>query len=254
MKVKSAIVISLIVASLIIAIPSAHAYSFTGTSVTYAYYKSNGIDVDITVESTGGQLKWTFDFPIDADAGNGNMGYALVISTDHVDPLFQVHNNDGTCAAFPWGTHLYSPWDPLLGGWNGWHSSEAGWNTLVTDIDWISCTGDRYHDNNPNGIFTVTIDCCTFAPNGVIYWAVHFGAGGFWDYGGLSKYPTTWAPWSGEGEASDFETAEFPCPPPVGGEWVPVNLFQLLTPWIALGLIAFGIAVAGIKRFAFRRP
>jgi hypothetical protein len=41
---------------------------------------------------------------------------------------------------------------------------------------------------------------------------------------------------------------------PVGGEWVPVNLFQLLTPWIALGLIALGIAVAGIKRFAFRRP
>lgn len=247
-----AIVIFLIAASVIIAIPSTYAYSFAGTSVTYAYYKPNGIDVDITVESAGHQLTWTFDFPIDADPGNGNMGYALVISTDHSDPLFQVHNNDGTCAAFAWGTHLYSPWDPLLGGWNGWHSSEAGWNTLVTDIDWISCTGDRYHDNNPNGVFTVTIDCCKSGLGGVIYWAVHFGAGGFFNYGGLSKYPTTWTPWSGEGEASEFETAECPCP--VGGEWVPVNLFQLLTPWIAVGLIALGIAAAGIKRFAFRHP
>jgi hypothetical protein len=173
------------------------------------------------------------------------MGYALVISTDHVDPLFQVHSNDGTCAAFPWGTHLYSPWDPLLGGYNGWHTSDAGWNTLVTDIDWISCTGDRYHDDNPDGIFTVTIDCCEVAPSGVIYWAVHFGAGGFFNYGGLSKYPTTWAPWSGEGEASDFETAEFPCPQPVGGIWVPTNKTVLLAPYIGLASL-IGVAAASV--------
>jgi len=42
--------------------------------------------------------------------------------------------------------------------------------------------------------------------------------------------------------------------PPVGGEWVPIDKLQLLVPWIAVGLIVAGIAAAGIKRFAFRRP
>lgn len=41
---------------------------------------------------------------------------------------------------------------------------------------------------------------------------------------------------------------------PVGGEWVPIDKLQLLVPWIAAGLILAGIAAAGIKRFAFRRP
>ena len=180
-------------------------YSFTGTSVTYAPYKPKGIDVKITVESIDCQLKWTFDFPIDTDLGNGNMGYALVISSDYANPEFQVHNNDGTCAAFPWGTHLYSPWDPTLGGYNGWHTSDKDWNTPVSNIDWISCSGGRYHDENHDGIFTVTMDKCKLPET--IYWAVHFGAGGFYDYGGLSKYPAAWTPWSGVGEASTFETA-----------------------------------------------
>jgi tetratricopeptide (TPR) repeat protein len=138
------------------------------------------------------------------------MGYALVISYDQVHPKFQIHNNDGTCAAFPWGTHLYSPWDPELGGYNGWHSWEETWNTRVSDMDWISCTGERRrYPDNPDGIFTVTIDKCKLAKP--VYWAVHFGATGFWNYGGLSKYPEAWAPWSGD--ASDFETASIePCP------------------------------------------
>jgi hypothetical protein len=201
-----AIAVSLIAASVIIAIPSAHAYSFTGTSVTYS---GKGLDVDITVECTDSQVKWTFDFPIDDDAGNGSMGYALVISYDQVHPKFQIHNNDGTCAAFPWGTHLYSPWDPELGGYNGWHSWEEAWNTRVSDMDWISCSGERRrYPDNPDGIFTVTIDKCKLAKP--FYWAVHFGATGFWNYGGLSKYPEAWEPWSGD--ASDFETASIkPC-------------------------------------------
>jgi hypothetical protein len=241
---------SLIIASVIIAVPGAYAYSFTGTSVTYAFYKPLGIDVDITVGSTHCQLTWSFDFPIDADSGNGNMGYALVISYDKVNPAFQVHNNDGTCAAFPWGTHLYSPWDPLLGGWNGWHSSEAGWNTLVTATGWISCTGERQHNDNPNGIFTVTIDFSMLAPDCVIYWAVNFGAGGFWNYGGLSKYPTTWVQWIGPGEASTFETAEFPCPPPVGGEWIPMNTVQVLVQLVGsiAAISAIAASFVGFKR------
>jgi len=132
------------------------------------------------------------------------MGYALVIDLDcDGKPDFQVHNNDGTCSAFPDGTHLYSPWDPALGGYNGWHTSDEAWNTPVADIDWISASGDRYHDNNPTGVFTVTIDKCRLVPG--FYWAVHFGAGGFWDYGGLAKYPTDWQPWMGD--ATTFVTA-----------------------------------------------
>lgn len=179
-------------------------YSAEAKAETYAYYKDLGIDVDITVEDGDCAVTWTFDFPIDDDEGNGNMGYALVIDLDCDDePDFQVHNNDGTCAAFPWGTHLYSPWDPTKAGYNGWHTSEADWNTPVADIDWISASGDRYHDSNPTGVFTVTIDKCRLVPE--FCWAAHFGAGGFWDYGGLSQYPKAWAPWSGD--ASTFVTA-----------------------------------------------
>ena len=183
-------------------------YSFTGESVTYSFYKPNGINVSITVEIIGCKVKWTFDFPIDADPGNGNMGYALVISFDKATPKFQVHNNDGTDSNYPWGTHLYSEWGPAGTGYNGWHTGDT--NTPVSDIDWIEASGHRYHqgktdDPTPNeeGIFTVTIDLCKLPET--IYWAAHFGAGGFYDYGGLSKYPEAWTPWSGD--ASAFETA-----------------------------------------------
>jgi hypothetical protein len=189
---------------------NATVYPFTATSTTYAYYKPGGNDVEITVEflPSESKVRWTFDFPMDDDAGNGKMGYALVISFDKVNPKYQIHNNDGTCSAFDWGTHLYSPWDPSMGGFNGWWTWLEAWNTEVTDLDWISCTGEIYKDDNPTGIFTVTISC-TEHPD-TIYWAAHFGAGGFWDYGGLSKYPEEWDPWSGD--ASDFETADGLCP------------------------------------------
>lgn len=100
-------------------------YSFVGQSVTYAPYKPAGINVDITVEDLGCYLKWTFDFPIDGDLGNGNMGYGLVVSLDGIHPEFQIHNNDGTDSSYPWGTHLYSEWGPEGTGYNGWHTGEA---------------------------------------------------------------------------------------------------------------------------------
>jgi len=169
-------------------------YSFTGTSTTYSFYKPNGIDVDITVEQVDCEIRWTFDFPIDSDLGNGNMGYGLVISFDGVNPMFQVHNNDGTDSNYAWGTHLFSDWGPEGTGYNGWHTGDR--NTPVSEMDWISCTGERKHDDNTEGIFTVTINECMIPET--IYWAVHFGAGGFFDYGGLSKYPEAWVPWSGD--------------------------------------------------------
>jgi predicted ribosomally synthesized peptide with SipW-like signal peptide len=176
-------------------------YSFEGTSETYNFYKPNGINVSITVESTDCQITWTFDFPIDEDPSNGNMGYSLVISNDGAKPEFQVHNNDGTDGTYPWGTHLYSEWGPAGTGYNGWHTGDT--NTPVSDLDWITCTGHRYKEgktddptSNPEGTFTVTIDKCKLT--GTIYWAAHFGAGGFSNYGGLSKYPDAWVPWSGD--------------------------------------------------------
>jgi len=179
-------------------------YSAVATSVTYAFYQDNGIDVDITVEDGDCAVTWTFDFPTDDDPSSGHNAYALVISNDHVVPAYQVHSNDGTCAAFDWGTHLYSPWDPTLGGYNGWHTSDAAWNTPVADMDWISATGERDIGDNPTGVFTVTIDKCQLVPG--FYWAVHFGSGGFSNYGGLSQYPEAWVPWSGD--ASTFVEAQ----------------------------------------------
>ena len=194
-------------------------YKKEATSVTYNYYKPNGIVVAIKVEDGECFLKFTFDFPIDEDQGNGNMGYGLVISTDGIHPLFQVHNNDGTCSNWAWGTHLYSEYD------DGWHTgglSCADTNTPVSEKDWIEATGHRYKDGkeddptpNPDGIFTVTIDKCKLISlipleeQEHIYWAVHFGAGGFYDYGGLAKYPEAWAQWSGNAEGmEDAEIGE----------------------------------------------
>ena len=174
-------------------------YQATRTSVTYNDYgKPNGIDVDITVEDLGDAVKWTFDFPIDEDEGNGHMAYALVISLDGEHPAFQVHNNDGVCSEYPVGTHLYSEWD------NGWHTSEAEWNTPVDEIEGIEATGSHDKASNQERIFTVTISKKLLG-YGTFYWAAHFGAGGFYNYGGLSKYPEAWTPWSGE--ASAFEEA-----------------------------------------------
>jgi len=170
-------------------------YSFNGQSVTYSSSKGAGINVDITVEDLGCALKWTFDFPIDDDPSNGNMSYGLVISFDGEKPKFQVHNNDGTDSSYPWGTHLYSKYK------NGWHTSSK--NTPVSEIGWISASGERKHNDNSEGIFTVTIDKNKLPEK--IYWAAHFGAGGFSNYGGLSKYPEAWVPW--DGDATTFEPA-----------------------------------------------
>lgn len=177
-------------------------YEFHATSITYDDYgKPNGLDVDITVTVDECWVTWTFDFPVDSDPGNGNMGYGLVIGTPGSlpHPLFQIHNNDGTDPSYDWGTHLYSPWGPEGTGWNGWHTGDT--NTPVDELDWVQCTGERQHDDNPDGVFTVSIKLCELFKYGLadnLIWTAHFGAGGFFDYGGLSKYPEEWTPWSGD--------------------------------------------------------
>ncbi len=70
------------------------------------------------------------------------------------------------------------------------------------------------------------------------------------------KIGSTYKMWfSGKDAADNYAIgyASLTVPRPVGGVWAPINVFMLLAPWIAIALIA-SAAVAGIKRFAFRRP
>jgi len=171
-------------------------YSF-GPVTTVATPYGSYYPADVTVTQDNCKITWTFDMVAGKTLqGDGHWGYGVVIATDDVNPAFQVHNNDGTDSSYAWGTHLYSEYD------NGWHTGDT--NTPVSDLDWIECTGDRDYTDNPNGIFTVTIDKCKL--EGTIYWAVHVGVGGFYNpNNGYSMYPATWNPWSGD--ASGLEPA-----------------------------------------------
>lgn len=147
--------------------------------------------VNIDVEDGDGQVTWTIDFPGEAPydeptEGNGQWAVGLIIAMngDGNGPAYQIHNNDGTDPNYDWGTWLLSPWDTTIpGNWNGWVSSFI--NTPVSDLDWVSCTGDRYNENNPDGLFTITIDKCTLPEN--IHWALNLAIGsGF--MGGYMTY------------------------------------------------------------------
>jgi len=148
-------------------------YSWSGTV--------GGQPVSIDVNDGEGQVTWTIDFPMeppyDQSEGNGILAVGLVIALDGNGngPAFQIHNNDGTTTDYPHGMWLYSPWGPTINdGWMGWHSGDT--NTPVTDLDWVSCTGDRWHENNPDGLFTITIDKCELV--GDIHWALNLAIGG----------------------------------------------------------------------------
>ena len=141
------------------------------TVTTYAIY---GIPIDVRVEDTGDWIQWTFDFFTHNTSnaqGGGKFAVGLIISFDGVTPAFQVHNNDGTCSAFPWGTWLYSEYDPG-GGWCGWHTSEEAWSTEVSDMSsWIQAEGNMYFVSNPDGILVVRI--LKSALDGTFGWAVY---------------------------------------------------------------------------------
>jgi len=164
--------------------PLGYAFSGTTLSIIGDYYPA-----DITVEDGECNVTWTFDMVAGKTLeGNGHWGYGVAISLDGENATFQIHNNDGTDSNFPWGTHLYSPY------LDGWVSSSI--NTPVTELDWVTCTGDRYYTDNPTGIFTVTIDKCMLGSE--FYWAVWVGVGGFYaPNNGYSSYPNGFL-WQGE--------------------------------------------------------
>jgi hypothetical protein len=133
------------------------------------------IPATITVEDLGDSIKWTID--MNETSGffkNGHAAVALIIGVgDKI--LYQVHSNDGTCAAFPWGTWLYSEYDPTGGGWNGWHTSEAAWNKQVDGtpdpMPEINATGERDLTANQQLIYTITISKSKLHP-GEFKWAM----------------------------------------------------------------------------------
>jgi len=156
-----------------------------GEGITTTYYTPTGYTFEtsiggqpvlITVTDGDCEITWTIDFPIDDDPCNGLMAVGLIIAQNGLGegPSFQIHNNDGTDDTYPWGTWLWSPWGPTIDdGWFGWHSGNI--NVPVEDLDWIECTGERYHNENPNGIFTITIPKCSLGAD--FDWALYTAIG-----------------------------------------------------------------------------
>jgi len=166
---------------------------------------SGTIVADIVVKDVGDAIRWTIDIDMDASpVKNGHTAYGLVISKDHIHPAFQIHNNDGTDALYPWGTHLYSKWvegegyNGWLTGWNGEGERTAN-NIPVDDIDWITCTGERDNSLNHDGIYTIEIKKCYLGDT--FYWAIQL-MGDTCD----THYPEKWVMWSGD--ASTFAEAK----------------------------------------------
>lgn len=151
--------------------------------------------IAVTVEDLGEWIQWTFDFfaynttPV---VGDGHFAGAVIISLDGSTPAFQIHNNDGACSAFDFGTWLYSPYDPTGGGWYGWHTGEADWNTPVDELWWVEATGARDFSANPEGKLIVKIHKLKLGET--FYWAVYANQFGFYNpNNGVSAYPEGFA-------------------------------------------------------------
>jgi len=176
------------------------------TGVTVSYLKSTGYKdtvktlaygttvyypIDVIVEDIGSEIQWTFDFfayNTTSMQGDGKFAGCVIVSLDGITPDFQIHNNDGTCSAFLWGTWLYSPYDKTGGGWHGWHTSEVAWSTEVEDIEGIDATGNMYYVDNSEGKLVITIDKTKL--NATFGWAVYASQFHFYaPNNGYSVYP-----------------------------------------------------------------
>lgn len=163
-------------------------------SLGYSFTESidiEGSDFDLllTVEDGDGWQTWTFDFPVEEFTGDGNLNVGLIIALDGEGngPAYQIHNNDGTDATYPFGTWLMSPWGPTIGdGWFGWHSGDT--NTPVTALDWVEASGNR--NGHTDGILQIKIKKSELV--GTIHWAASPTVGsGFWDaYDVTMQIPT----------------------------------------------------------------
>lgn len=160
-------------------------YSYTTTIPILFKDGTTSYDLEVTVEDGDGWQTWKFDFPTeDFGTGDGQIDVGLIIATDGdgQPPAYQIHNNDGVCDAYPWGTWLYSEWDDTApGNWHGWMTSDdtTDYNIPVSDIDWIEASGDR-QGQGTDGILEIKIKKCSLS--GTIHWAAAPVVGtGWWD-------------------------------------------------------------------------
>jgi len=142
--------------------------------------------VDVTVEDTGEWIQWTFDFLkhcVGDPVGDGAFRASVTISFGGVTPDIHIHNNDGTCAAYDWGTWLYSPYE------DGWHTGDPAYNTLVEGISWIEALGETEYTQNADGILIVKIHKTHLGES--FYWGVYVATtGGFSNPAySMSAYP-----------------------------------------------------------------
>ena len=151
------------------------------------------VPIEIEVEDGDCVITWTIDFPIDDDPGNGIMEVGLVIALDGEGegPAFQIHNHswEGT-GPLDAGTWCYTDWYGLDQGYYGWLTGEGNddYQTLIDDLPWVTCNGERKHDNNHEGVFTITIDKCRLVPE--LHWALFTNIGsGFHNFS--TQYLTT---------------------------------------------------------------
>jgi len=153
------------------------------------------LPANITVEDLGDKVKWTIDMDEnDGDFTNKHAAYALVISHDGVEPAYQIHSNDGTDSTYAFGTHLYSEYD------NGWHTGDTNTPISWAGMDWVSANGQRDLIDNPDLVYTVTIDKSELGDE--FYWGLAL-MGNTSD----TKYPDSWGEWSGN--ASGLAPAKF---------------------------------------------
>lgn len=218
-KKKLSILIALVMAISLCLVPA------VAVSAAEPIYETEGsCPTDITIEVVDNSVVWTIDIDMaSSPVSNGHVGYGLVISLDNINPAFQIHGNDGVDHFYEFGTHLYSEW--VAGeGWNGWLT---GWNGTgdrlannipVTDVDWVEATGERYIAENPDGVFTVTIDKAKLAPE--FRWAVQVMANT-----SDTQYPAEWVMWSGD--ASTFATYTIPGAATTATTEIPEDLIQI---------------------------
>jgi hypothetical protein len=134
--------------------------------------------MDVSVVEDGDWIKWTFEFPVETWEGDGQLPFGLIIATDGFGegPAFQIHNNDGSNATYPYGTWLFSPWGPTIDdGWFGWHSGSN--NTLVSDLGWVEASG-AYYAQGEDGVLVVRIKKEELGNN--FHWAAYPQTGGGW--------------------------------------------------------------------------
>lgn len=169
---------------------------------------SGGSTSTVEVEDKGNSVEFTVDYndseiTDSGDYKNRNGAVAVLIATKNssgdwnID--YQIHNNDGTDGNYNPGTWLYSDYYPGE-GFHGWKTSTE--NTEVSDLDWVSASGQRDLNVNTDGVFTVSIE----KGNNLDADEVKFLVVNNYPSGDSQTYPAVSSAWTAD--ASDFEMAE----------------------------------------------